>query len=946
LAIRVHILSKELNVSSKAILDKCRAEGLDVKNHMTVLSAGLEATIREWFSEGEHQTTEEMSDRVDLNKARTKRRRKKETETETGVEEVLESPTLESSESEEWTTVSATPSPVVGTGSETKVSEMPEPVQEAKVETPAVEVAKEPVSEAVQEVKEVPAAPEVKPPSEPQPVKKVEHEVLKPAARVEIPTQKPPVTPVEVKKVESPAPETPPEEAVRPVGPMNVPAPAVLRGPRVVRVEKPEFTHRPPSARDFAPRPVDPNAAAIPLSPLKPGKKGKGPAITEAEEEIQKKKLKGRVNPRRGRVVESIEQLKEWRDRDLIERSQRLAQATDHPTVVRRVEPKKSKPTASPQPAVRQGKVQIMEPIILKEFCSAIGVPFSKLFPKLMEQGIPATINQSITAEQAEYLALEFGVELDIQRKKSRYETLVDQFAKIDRDHAQRRGPIVTFLGHVDHGKTSLLDRIRHTRVAAGEAGGITQHIGAYKVPINDRFVVFLDTPGHEAFTALRARGAQMTDIVVLVVAANDGVMPQTVEAISHAKAAGVPIVVALNKIDMPNVDTHKVLGQLSEQKLIPTEWGGDVDVIRTSAVTGQGIDELVEHLNTLADLLDLKANATGPATGLVIESHQDPNRGTVVDLMIQEGTLKVSDVMVVGGAYGRVRGMFDDTGKPIEKAGPANPVEILGLNEVPNAGDRFFILDSLSEAQAIAEEKRQQDRMDYLSSRPKVTLENIFQQVESGEVQHLNLILKTDTQGSLDVLKNKLGELGSEEVKVRVLHTAVGAITEGDVILAEASNAIILGFGVVADDQARTKAQSLEVEIRTYTVIYHLLEDINSALEGLLSPTIEQKMLGRAVVRDVFRITRVGTVAGCMVTEGLLERSAKVRIIRQNVIIREDASFESLKRFKDDVREVRQGFECGVKLANFDDVKEGDILEAYQMTETTRKLQAAGSGE
>lgn len=914
MAIRVHILAKELNVTSKAIMDKCRAEGLDVKNHMTVLSAGLEATIREWFSEGEHQTTEETTERVNLDKIRTKRRRKKEAEAE-------------------------------ATAAEGAVAEAPasvEPAREEAVE-PAVTEVPTPVAEAAPVVETPPAAPEAEVPASvtavpSEPAAPAEKEVLIPAARVELPESKGPA-----KEEPAPVPAAPAvEEPVRPIGPMNVPAPAVLRGPRVVRVERPDVVPRPAPARDFGPRMTEPNVA-VPPTGVKGGKRGKPGAVAETEEEAAKRRAKGRVNPRRGRATESIEQLKEWRDRDLLERSQRLAQASDHPTMIRRAEPKKQQRAAA-GPGARSGRVQIFEPIVLKEFCSAVGVPFSKLFPKLMEQGIPATINQTITSEQAELLAMELGIEVEVVKQKSRYETLVEEFSKQPRGNPERRGPVVTFLGHVDHGKTSLLDRIRDTKVAAGEAGGITQHIGAYRVPIHGRFVVFLDTPGHEAFTALRARGAQMTDIVVLVVAADDGVMPQTVEAISHAKAAGVPIVVAMNKIDLPNADEHRLLGQLSEHGLIPTEWGGDVDVIRTSAVTGQGIDQLVEHLNTLADLMDLTAKPTGAATGLVIEARQDPNRGSVADLMVQEGTLHVGDIILVGKAVGRVRAMFDDTGKPVEKAGPANPVEILGLDGIPDAGDRFFIVDDLSKAQEIADEKRQEDRTEYLRSRPRVTLETIVQQVEAGQVQHLNLIVKTDTQGSMDVLRNKLSELGTNEVKVRILHTAVGAITEGDVLLAEASNAIILGFGVVADEQARTRAQLLGVEIRTYTVIYHLLEEITSALEGLLSPSFEQKVLGRAVVRDVFRITRVGSVAGCMVTEGQIERSAKVRIIRQNVIIREDAALDSLKRFKDDVREVRQGFECGIKIANFDDVKSGDIIEAYQMIEVARRLQPATS--
>jgi translation initiation factor IF-2 len=968
LSIRVHILAKEIGVNSKAILDKCRAEGLDVKNHMTVLSAGLEATIREWFSEGDHGTTEEMTERVNLDKVRSRRRKRVTIEGEPiaeGEGEMMEEYVEEGVE--EAPAGGAAELEVAETASEAAAEEsavLPEsavtPAPEVKTEEPVVQVKKEPA-------KEEPVVLETKKeePAKVIPGAKPELEVLKPAARVELPTEpkvKPaavisevpasvqeapkvaekgkPEVKVHAKKVEEPV------KSVTPVGPMNVPAPAVLRGPRVVRVEKPEFLPRPVPSREAPARSFDVDMTS---SMAMPGgkvgaKKGK---VADTEEEAKAKKAKNRLNPRRGKVTEAIEQLKEWRDKDLIERSQRLAQASDFPTTVRRAEPKKQKSATGSAPGVpvaRKGKIQINEPIILKDFCAAIGVPFSKLFPKLMANGIPATINQNITAEQAELLAIDLGIELEVIRSKSKYEELVEQFQGLSREEKTRRSPIVTFLGHVDHGKTSLLDRIRHAHVAAGEAGGITQHIGAYRCPIKDRFVVFLDTPGHEAFTALRARGAQMTDIVVLVVAADDGVMPQTKEAISHAKAAGVPIVVAMNKIDLPNADQNKALGQLSENGLFPTEWGGDVDIIRTSAATGEGIEQLVEHLNTLADLLDLKADKTGPATGLVIEAHQDPNRGTIADIMVQEGTLNISDIVVVGGSYGRVRAMFDDKGKSITQAGPATPVEVLGLDQIPEAGDRFYVTDDMQVAQEIADNKRQEDRSAYLQSRPKVTLENIFQQVEAGQVHHLNLIVKTDTQGSLDVLRNKLTELGSNEVKVRVLHTAVGAITEGDVILAEASDAIILGFGVVADDQARNKAKLLDVEIRTYTVIYHLLEDITSALEGMLTPTYEQKTLGRATVRDVFKITRVGAVAGCFVTEGVIERSAKIRIIRQNVIIREEASLESLKRFKDDAREVRQGLECGMKIAGFDDVKEGDILEAYQQTEVTRKLQPAGS--
>jgi translation initiation factor IF-2 len=956
------LLAKEIGVTSKAILEKCRAEGLDVKNHMTVLSAGLEATIREWFSEGAHSTTEEKTERVNLDKIRSRRKKEAVSEeqpaaTEEEAEAEDESVIAEEIEAEEAEEqkVEAIPevtskepsqplaeSAAAAAEAEEITEVKPEAVKAIEVEEELTEVAKVSEAEAAEAVgvSEQPAA-----------VAKAKPDILKPAARIELPEESKEThvakgeAPVEPKgkapseKVKAPAANIPEiSEVVGPVGPMNVPTPAVMRGPRVVRMERPEVISRPRPARVVEPR-VPETEGPIRGVAAKIGKKGR--EGVKEDETAKAKRAKGRTNPRRGRTGDPVEQLKEWRDRDLLERSQRLAQASDHPTVVSRAKPKKSKSSA--KAAVQAGKIQVSEPITLKEFCSAIGVPFSRLFPKLMAMGIPATINQNIATDQAELLALEFGIELDVQRQKSRYEELVEQFQN-RKGNTVRRSPIVTFLGHVDHGKTSLLDRIRHARVASGEAGGITQHIGAYRCPIEDRHVVFLDTPGHEAFTALRARGAQMTDIVVLVVAADDGVMPQTKEAISHAKAAGVPIVVALNKIDLPNADENKVFGQLSENGLIPAEWGGEVDIIRTSAATGEGIDALVEHLSTLSELLDIKGDPTGAATGVVIEAHQDPNRGAIADIMVQEGTLKISDVLVIGSAYGRVRAMFDDTGKSIQEAGPATPVEILGLDTIPDAGDHFYVTEDQKLAQAIAEEKRQENRSEYLLSRPKVTLENIFQQVEAGQVQHLNLIVKTDTQGSMDVLRSKLSEMGTDEVKVRILHTAVGGITEGDAILADASNAIILGFGVVADDIARNKAKELDVEIRTYTVIYHLLEDITSAMEGLLEPTYEQKVMGRAVVREVFKVTRVGTVAGCMVTDGLVERSAKVRIIRQNVIVRENMQLDSLKRFKDDAREVRQGLECGIKLAGFDDIKEGDIIEAYQVIEVARKLQPAGS--
>jgi len=920
LAIRVHTLAKELSVKSKAILDKCQAEGLDIKNHMSILSAGLEATIREWFSEGDHATTQETADRVDLEKVKEKpRRRKKKPESpEDESAEAGEEPEADVFEESDAVTVEAS------AAEEAPAAEVEAaPTEAAEAEAPAD-------PEAAVEVEAEAAPAEEAPAAEAEPI-----EASAEAVEAEAPAEAAPVAEAEPEK---------PREPVKPVGQAHVPAPAVLQGPRVVRMDKPEVVRRPGPARQGPPRPPSSSGGPVETSlpstgrgPRRPGRAGEAPA----EDEAAKKKAKSRFHPRRGRVGDAVEQIREWRDKDLLERSQRLAAAADHPQMVRKTETRK---VGGRQREAKPTKIQVTDPMILKDFCAATGLPFNRLFPKLMELGLPATINQAITGEQAEMLALAFELEVEVVRQKSRYEELVYQFEQRERTNVKPRPPIVTFLGHVDHGKTSLLDRLRHARVAQGEAGGITQHIGAYRYEHDGRAVVFLDTPGHEAFTALRARGAHMTDIVVLVVAADDGVMPQTVEAISHAKAAEVPIVVALNKVDLPNADFNRIYGQLAEHQLAPSEWGGETDVIKTSAVTGEGMDSLIEHLYTLSELLDLKADPDGPAAGVVIEARQDLTRGPVADVMIREGTLKVGDVIAAGRGFGRVRAIFNDLGKSIQSAGPATPVEILGLDEVPDAGEHFYGVADLQTAKGIAEEKRQEDQQNTWMTRPKVTLENIFQQVEAGQVKQLNIIVRADAQGSVDVLRTKLEELSTDEVHVRILHVGTGGITEGDVLLAEASEAIVIGFGVVADDAARGKAHELDVQIKTYTVIYHLIEEISQAIEGLLEPTYQQTVKGRATIKEVFKVSRVGTIAGCLVNDGQIERSAKIRVIRQNVIVREDASLESLKRFKDDVREVRQGLECGMKIAGFDDLKEGDVIEAYEMVEVARKLQSAGS--
>jgi len=494
-------------------------------------------------------------------------------------------------------------------------------------------------------------------------------------------------------------------------------------------------------------------------------------------------------------------------------------------------------------------------------------------------------------------------------------------------------------LGHVDHGKTSLLDKIRSTQIAAGEAGGITQHIGAYQVTLDNKKVTFLDTPGHEAFTAMRARGANMTDVVVLTVAADDGVMPQTIEAIHHAQAADVPVIAALNKIDLPGCDYNRVYSQLAEQGLTPVEWGGQTEVVKTSAVTGEGIDNLLEHLDYVAELLDLKADDTIPATGWVVEAKMSAQRGPAATVLIKEGRLCKGDVVLAGGAFGKVKTLRDSFGKSIKVATSSMPVEITGLSDVPQAGDRFYCLDDINKAKAVAEENQMLSRENSLAKRTQVTLDNLFSQIEAGKTQDLNLIIRADVQGSVDVLTKYLSEMSTDEVKIRILHAAPGGITEGDCLLAEASNAIIIGFNVVAEEHVAKLAESKGVEIRLYNIIYRITEDLQKSMVGLLEPEEREQSLGRATVRAIFKISRIGTIAGCYVSDGVVTKNAKVRLIRDNIVIRDNLTIESLKHFKDDVREVRAGMECGIKIAKFDDVKVDDVFDFYEIVKVARTL-------
>jgi translation initiation factor IF-2 len=573
--------------------------------------------------------------------------------------------------------------------------------------------------------------------------------------------------------------------------------------------------------------------------------------------------------------------------------------------------------------------VQIPEIVTVRELAELLRVPPNVVMAELLKKGVLATINQTVPSDVALQVAEALGFLAEIKKEEEEEENLEEKIP----DHWEKlpRPPIVVVMGHVDHGKTTLLDTIRKTNVAEREKGGITQHIGASVVQLPDgRKITFLDTPGHEAFTSLRARGAQITDIAVLVVAADDGVMPQTVEAINHARAFNVPIIVAVNKIDKPGADPQKVRRELSELGLIPEEWGGDTIFVDVSAKTGQNVETLLEYILLLAEILELKARVEGPAKGTVIESKLDKQRGPVATLIVQEGTLKVGDPVVAGTTYGKIRAMFDDKGRKLNSAGPSTPVEVLGFEELPMAGDTFIVVEDEKKARQIAEiRKQKKEQQEKLSK--GLMLEDVFKKIEEGELNELRLILKTDTIGSLEALKKALTELSTPEVSVKILHGAVGGITENDVMLAKASQAIIIGFNTRPDIKAKETAEREKVDIKLYSIIYEAIEDVKNALKGLLKPVQKEVVLGSAEVRATFKIKGVGTVAGCYVLDGKIVRNANARLIRDGVVIY-TGKIEGLKRFKEDVQEVARGFECGVKLKDYNDVKVGDVIECYEI--------------
>jgi translation initiation factor IF-2 len=602
---------------------------------------------------------------------------------------------------------------------------------------------------------------------------------------------------------------------------------------------------------------------------------------------------------------------------------------------------KEQRKTEITVPRASKRVIRISEMITVGDLAKAMGVKAGEVLKKLIDMGMMATINQMLDHDTAVLLAGEF----EYQVENVAFD--VEQALEAEQDGGAGehlpRAPVITMMGHVDHGKTSLLDAIRATNVAEGEAGGITQHIGAYTVDVNGRQVTFLDTPGHEAFTAMRARGAKVTDIVVLVVAADDGIMPQTREAIDHARAAEVPIIVAVNKIDKPDANPERVKQELGNFGLAPEEWGGDTIVVPVSAKTKEGIDQLLEMILLQADVLELKANPKRHARGTIVEARLDRGRGPVATVLVQEGTLNIGDPFVCGVEFGRIRAMMDDKGRRIESAGPSTPVEILGLGGVPDAGDVFVAVQDDAKARQVAEHRRSKQRDAEMAKTAKVSLDDLYQQIQSGDVRELKVVVKTDVQGSLEAVSDALRRLSTDDVRLNVIHGSVGGITESDVLLASASNAVVIGFNVRPEPKAGGLAEREGIDIRLYTVIYDALNDLRDALEGLLEPTRQEKVLGRAEVRQTFTVSGQGVIAGCFVTEGKMQRGSQVRLLRDHVVVH-DGRMGSLRRFKEDVREVASGYECGISLENFQDIKVGDVIEGYEVEEVARRLAHGGA--
>ncbi len=1016
MAKKVFELAKELNIDHRAIVAKCRAEGIPetvVKTHMSPVSAGLEATIREWFAGGVGGgTAVETADKIDIETVKIKPKRAASKAAKASPSKVDVTPDEAERPADHARPVdhaeAAGPTPIAAATAPAPETRPVEPIapaskvdgdethkRAAKKASPShEESAVDPKPATAMKATSAPAAKAAGPSAMPGPSPtKIEllpkdatapssgatggeastdrsggdgeSAALRPAATAS-PAPTPAPMPVPTRTVIA-APQNVPTrpKIVTPAGPkLQVQTPVKLSGPKVVRVEAPEVIAAPRPRRVGSGESSGGSGIATSRGPRGGGgvtggteedrrggrgASGPGAAARRSSGQGVPDRRKGRVDPFAGGGP-----ITSFTEQDLAEREARLNRSLGF-LKKRRQDLKKT----GAQPGMGEkalsaaetgGMVKIAAPFTIKDLSAATGVKGADIVKKLFLQGVMATINSGIDPAKAQEIMIDFDIELEVTEAKSAEQAVSAEFLSRDRKDERPRGPVVTILGHVDHGKTSLLDKIRNANVAAGEAGGITQKTSAFRVPITvageEKQVVFLDTPGHQAFTSMRARGANMTDVVVLVVSAPEGVMPQTIESINHAKAAKVPIVVALNKIDRPDATENairKVMSDLATAGLNPVEWGGDTEIVKTSATTGQGIKELLEVLDLQSQILELKADFAGACQGSVIEARTEAGRGAVASLLVQEGKLSVGDYLVAGRAFGRIRDITDDRGNKIKEATPPMPVQISGIDLVPDAGDKFYVVDSLRKAQDAAEQRRQRERETQLAQ-PKLTLDSLFTQIQDKSVKEILVVLKAAEQGTVDVLKSEIEKIGGgagagAEVKCRVLQAAVGGITESDVILAAASKAIVIGFNVIPSGKARTLAESKGVEIRSYEVIYDITDDLKKVAEGQLAPELKLEVLGHAEVRQVFKVTKVGTIAGCYITDGIVQRDALIRVTRNDIVIENNRKLEQLKRFKDDAKEVRAGMECGMKIVGYDDIKQGDILECYKQVEVKRTL-------
>ncbi|MCH8260630.1 MAG: translation initiation factor IF-2 [Planctomycetes bacterium] len=928
--IRVFQMAKDIGVTSKDIIAKCQAEGIEnITNHMSAVSRGLAATVREWFGEGQSTTTTaiETAAPVDVAKARAKVK-KKATRKKSAKTVVAEAaPKLEEELTPETVPVAAPPE-------SGPVDAPPSPVAAPLLPT----VVPEPLTVAPDTL--------VPPPAPEEPVIPALDPALAPAAQAPEPSQDLPRMNI---------PDRPP--VIAPAGRMLAePTQTKLAGPRIIRVESPEVVAapRPASRPETTMRRSGPRAGRgvgtplpeAPASSGDPARTGRGAASRRNKRRTTTDRdQRGRV----GRTATGSEQPQrsDWTRQDLLERDRRLTRSGGFFKAHRRDNLKRTIGAGHRAVSAAEvgGFVKIQEPITIKTLSAATGVKAADIVRTLFLAGNPTTVNSIIDGRTAAEVMLEYNIELEVLEQKTAQQQIIEQFLEREVVDERPRNPVITILGHVDHGKTSLLDRIRNTNVAESEAGGITQATSAFQVPVRtgdkERLITFIDTPGHEAFTDMRARGASVTDLVVLVVAADDGVMPQTVESINHAKAAQVTIVIALNKIDKPeatDVNLQRIYGQLAEHELAPPEWGGSTDVVKTSALKNEGIQDLLDVLDYQADLLELKADFGGMAEGTVLEARLQEGRGPVANLLVQRGCLKKGDFIVVGRASGRIRDIVDDHGKRIDEAGPSMPVVCSGISEVPDPGDRFYVVTSLKDAEAAAQERRDLERDRDLVTE-KITLDNIFERMSADTKKVLPLIIKGDVQGSVDTLKVVLEKISTDEVMIAVKHAAVGGVNESDVLLAKATGAIIIGFNVTSSVQARRQADERQIDIRLYDVIYDVTDDVIKAAEGLLDPEHKLEVIGHAEVREVYKISRVGMIAGCYVTDGVIERNALIRVTRGDIVVEKDRKLDQLKRFKDDAKEVRTGQECGMKIEAYDDIKVGDVLECYKKLEVRRTL-------